>query len=199
MFRAILTAAIGLVASTVAAVPLTFGGFNGSTATAQDGFTVTVTQVPDNGSWNGGAGKIGAYGSSLPMFTPGQHAGTFEINRSGGLFFFNSVDLAVSLNEFFNVSITGWFNGLSVFNTGGPVVTPALPTSPSFNSLGGNSGMAIDSLFITVEWDPTISAGFTAQNIDVTALVPDSAPTLTLLAASIGGLLVAGRKYKLIA
>ena len=67
LFRTILAAAFGLVACTASAVPLSFGGFSGNTATAQDNFTVAVTQIPDHGSWNGGAGQISADGSTIPM------------------------------------------------------------------------------------------------------------------------------------
>jgi hypothetical protein len=196
--KAVLSAAFCLVASMAMAVPITFGNFTGTFPYAENGFSVTPTQTPKGGSWGGASGAIVAGAPGIqnpnPFAGPGIGAGVATIEMAcGGLFFFNSVDLLGSAHEDINFSITGLLNGKTMFTDSGQLDT--FEIGNPYNLIGGNPSMVIDSLFITGNWDPTFSAGFAVDDIDVTR-VSDSSSTLALLGVSASALLIYGRRQQ---
>jgi hypothetical protein len=201
--KAILLAAFCIVSSIATAVPITFNNFNGTFPYAENGFTVAPTQTPAGGAWQVGQGGIETTapqnfvgltvlpgGFQVPDFQTSP--GTIEINSgASGLFFFNGVDLRGGTAESCYYDIVGLLNGTTVFTDSGGLNTGYDYSSNQYNPISGNPLLLINSLFITLYSDPSVTTSYSISNIDVTS-IPDSSPTFALLGISASALIIFG-------
>lgn len=160
----------------------TLGGTNGDTFSSysEGGFTVTATA----GDWR----VAKAFGNPIPdVYCPNCAPGTLKV--TGGLFSFDSVDIAEADGQPVDFSITGYRNGTSVYSQTGTANADA--AFQNFAAVGG--AVTLDQLFISIS---TGGADGNVDNIALTSTPVPEAATLALFGAGLAGFGALRRRRK---